>query len=86
MTPNLVITHLFGYFMEIEGLVMNKMHERALRMVYNDAALLTMSFYLKITLTIHQQNLQKLAADTFKFKHNLAPAILNDIFQTTLVD
>ena len=39
-------------------------------------ALLTMNFYLRITL-------QKLAIEIFKFKHNLAPAILNDIFQTT---
>ena len=28
VSPNLVIAHFFGYFMEIEGL-MNKIHERA---------------------------------------------------------
>ena len=35
------------------------------------------------TFTSHQRNLQKLPVEKFKFKHNLAPAILNDIFQTT---
>ena len=78
MAPNLDIAHLFGYFMEIEGLI------RALRMVYNDDSSSYDEPLLRITLTIHQRNLQKLAIETFKFKHNLAPAILNDIFHKNM--
>ena len=63
---------------------MNKINERALRMVYNDDRSSYDELLLKDnTVTIHQRNLHKLTVGIFKFKHNLAPARLNDIFQTT---
>ena len=63
---------------------MNKIHKRTLRMVYNDDSSSYDELLLKDnTFTIHQRNTQKLAVEILKFKHNLAPAILNDIFQTT---
>ena len=59
---------------------MDKIHERALRMVYNDDSSSYDELLLKDnTFTIHQRNLQKSAIEIFKFKHNLAPAILNII-------
>ena len=34
---------------------------------------------------IHHQNLQRLAIEIYKFKHNLGPEILNEIFQTLII-
>ena len=63
---------------------MNKIHERALIMVYNDDSSSNDELLLKDNMfTIHQHNLQILEVKSFKFKHKLAPDILNDIFQTT---
>ena len=59
----------------------NKLHERALRLVYKDY---TSSFenLLNIdnTFTIHKRNLQKLATEMYKIKNNLSPSFLSDIF------
>ena len=60
----------------------NYLHERALRLVYNDANL---SFEELLNLdnsfTIHHRNLQKLATEIYKVKHNLSPIFMKNIFR-----
>ena len=60
----------------------NKLHERALRVVYKDD---TLSFdqLLEIdgSFTIHERNLQKLATEMYKVKNNISPTPVRDIFK-----
>ena len=59
----------------------NALHEKALRLVYNDS---TLSFEELLSLdesfTIHDRNLQKLATEMFKIKNNLSPIFMNNVF------
>ena len=59
----------------------NRIHERALRLVYqrND---LTFSQLLELdnAVTIHQRNLQVLATEIYKVKNNLSPEIMRYVF------
>ena len=59
----------------------NKLQERALRIVYQDYA----SSFTKIlekdnSTTIHNRNIQLLATELLKVKNGLAPPIMNEIF------
>ena len=56
----------------------NKIQERALRLVYKDNKL-TFNDLLKLdnSVTIHQQNLLILATEIFKVKNSLAPEIMS---------
>ena len=61
----------------------NKLHERALRLVYNNetsnfSELLSMDH----AFTIHERNLQKLATLMYKVKNNISPVIVSNIFNT----
>ena len=60
----------------------NTLHERALHLVYND---FTSSFTELLkkdnSVTIHQKNLQNLAIEMFKLKHNLGPEITTEVFR-----
>ena len=61
----------------------NKIHERALRIVYKDShadyeALLS----LDNAVSIHQRNLQYLMIEIYKTKHNLNPSFMSEIFET----
>ena len=61
----------------------NKLHERALRIVYNDhfwsfEELLSKDKYV----TVHHRNLQTLAAEMYKILNGLSPDIMQDIFET----
>ena len=60
----------------------NTLHERGLRLVYND---FTFSFTELLqkdnSVTIYQKNLQNLAIEMFKAKHKLAPEIETEIFR-----
>ena len=60
----------------------NKLHERALRLVYKDPYA---SFQELLdrdkTVTIHHRNLQKLATEMFKVKNGESPEIMKNIFQ-----
>ena len=58
----------------------NKLHERALRLVYKDT---TLSFHQLLqkdnSVTIHHRNLQKLATEMYKLKNNIPPMLLKTI-------
>ena len=60
----------------------NKIQERALRLVYKDNKL-TFDDLLKLdnSITIHQRNLQILATETFKVKNSLAPEIMREFLK-----
>ena len=60
----------------------NKLHEKALRLVYDDRQS-TFEGLLNLhkPVTIHQRNLQVLATDLYKVHHGLAPKLMNDIFK-----
>ena len=55
----------------------NKIHERALRLVYKDNKL-TFNDLLELdnSVTIHQRKLEILATETFHVKNSLAPEIM----------
>ena len=56
-------------------------HERALRIVYNDYSSTFEDFLNKDkSIAIHQRNLQQLAIGIFKVKIVIAPTIMNEIF------
>ena len=60
----------------------NKIQERALRLVYKDNKL-TFGDYLKLdnSVTIYQRNLQILAKEIFQVKNSLAPEIMTEVFE-----
>ena len=59
----------------------NRLHERALRMTYDDyASDFDSLLALDRTVIIHQKNLQVLATLLYKIKNHLSPEILNEIF------
>ena len=60
----------------------NKLHERALRLVYKNDDL-TFQELLRIdgSVTIHQKNLQRLAIEMFKVKNKISPLPVQEIFQ-----
>ena len=59
----------------------NKLHERALRLVYKDEHLTFEQLLAKDgTITIHERNLKKLAIEMYKAKHNLSPLPVGELF------
>ena len=59
----------------------NHIHERALRIAYNDRLSTFESLLDKDkSVTIHDRNLQLLATEMYKLKHDLAPQIMKDLF------
>ena len=59
----------------------NKLHERTLRIVYKNNEL-TFEEFLNMddSFTIHERNLQKLATEMYKVKHNLCPKPFQELF------
>ena len=59
----------------------NRIHERALRIVYSDD---TSSFEYLLrkdnSFTIHERNIQSLAIELFKIVHGTSPEIMNSVF------
>ena len=60
----------------------NKLHERALRLVYNDKS----SSFRELlerdhSVTIHERNIQVLLTEIFKVKSGAAPEIMTEIFK-----
>ena len=59
----------------------NRLHERALRLVYDDENLSFEELLeLDNSMTIHHRNLQKLAIEMYKIKNNLCPIPMKEIF------
>ena len=59
----------------------NKLHERALRLVYkNDDLNFQELLDLDNSVTIHQKNLQRLAIEMYKVKNNIAPIHMQKLF------
>ena len=59
----------------------NKLHERALRLVYDDENLTFQELLdLDNSMTIDHRNFQKLAIEMFKTKNNLSPPLMKKIF------
>ena len=60
----------------------NRIHERALRLVYQDNSLSFAELFEKYnSVTIHQRSLQVLATKIFKLKNRLAPEIMKEVFE-----
>ena len=60
---------------------LNRIHERDLRLIYNDYQKLFNSILTENNLkTIHQKNLESLAIEICKFQNGLSLSIMNDIF------
>ena len=59
----------------------NKLHERALRVVYKNKNL-TFEQLLEMDqgYTIHERNLQKLAVEMYKVKNGLCPEVMKELF------
>ena len=63
----------------------NKLHERALRVVYKNSDLTFEGLLEKDkSFTIHERNLQRLATEMYKVKHNLSPKPIQAIFTPAL--
>ena len=61
----------------------NRLHERALRLVYKNTQLTFEELLKKDNLfSIHHRNLQKLSTEIYKVKNNLSPTIMKSIFPT----
>ena len=61
----------------------NKIHEKALRLVYKDETNLSFDYDLlkkDKSVSIHQRNLQILATEIYKVRNDLGPEIMKDIF------
>ena len=62
----------------------NRLHERALRIVYQKEELSFQELLDKSgDVTVHQKNLQRLAIEMFKVKNNIAPISFQKIFEET---
>ena len=60
----------------------NRLHERCLRIVYNDKKTNFNELLVKGgSFSIHHQNLQKLAVEMFKVSTGLNPEIVRELFQ-----
>ena len=64
----------------------NKLHERVLRIVYQDYASSFTQLLEKDNLTtIHNRNIQSLATELFKVKNGLSPPFMDEIFKENAV-
>ena len=85
---NSVIKSQFIYFLLIWVFTsrylnnaLNKIHERDLRLIYNDHEKSFNIFLTENSLkTIHQKNLEFLATEIYKFQNSVSPTMMNDIF------
>ena len=61
----------------------NKLHERALRVVYkNDNLTFQQLLEKDNSFTTHERNLQKLAVEMYKVKHNISPLPVRELFKS----
>ena len=60
----------------------NRIHERSLRIVYNDKQSTFHELLMRDnSVTIHQNNIRKLAIEIFKVKNNFSPEIMHDVIE-----
>ena len=59
----------------------NRIHKRALRLVYQNNLSFSQLLDLGNSVTVHQKNLQVLVTEIYKVKNGIAPDIMNDIFE-----
>ena len=60
----------------------NQIHERALRLVYNDTTSSFEELLIKDnSVTIHQKNIRSLAIEIFKIKNNLSTEIMSELLE-----
>ena len=61
----------------------NSIHQRALRVTYQDYKSTFLQLLLKNnSVTTHQRNLQILATEIFKAKKDISPEIMNEVFES----
>ena len=59
----------------------NRIHEQALRLVYQNNLSFSELLDLDNSVTVHQKNLQVLVTEIYKVKNGIAPEIMKDIFE-----
>ena len=59
----------------------NRIHERALRLVYQNNLSCSELLDLNNSVTVNNKNLQVLVTQTYKVKTGIAPEIMKDIFE-----
>ena len=63
----------------------NRIHERALRLVYQNDFSFSELLDLDNSVTVHQKKLQVLVTEIYKAKNGIAPEIMKDIFELPFV-
>ena len=64
----------------------NRLHERALKLVYKDSKLSFEELLIKDkSFCVHHRNLQALAIEMYKFHKNISPEIMNLVFKKSTV-
>ena len=59
----------------------NRIHERDLRLVYQNNLSFSELLDLDNSVTVHQKNVQVLVTEIYKVKNGIAPDIMKDIFE-----
>ena len=63
----------------------NRLHERALRIVYSDFKSTFEGLFRKDnSFSIHERNIQSLAVEIYKFLNGLSPSFLNNVFHKNI--
>ena len=65
--------------------MINRIHERALRLVYQISLSFSELLDLDNSVTVHQKNLHVLVTKIYKVKNGIAPDIVKDIFELQIL-
>ena len=63
----------------------NKLHEMALRLAYNDNSSFQELLELDNSMSVHHRNLHKLATEMYIYKNNLSPIPMQGIFNKHVI-